>query len=189
MGSWAIGRNLSGCQNPAESAPLALQLLFSIHMRRFVLKSCIALAVTMLVAAAALPQSAASAAQSTSTSTDQPVKAEPQGHTVLIGCLSGPDGDGNYTIRSMTYRTGVEVIGPDDLRNVSGGKVKLTGWWKPSDQPAEASSAKKARKFQVTAIEAITPNCQAPSEKTPVSKEKQQRQQQKQKSSANPPAS
>jgi hypothetical protein len=122
------------------------------------------------------------------TSTDQAAKStEPKGGgTVLIGCLSGPDGDGKFTLRSMSHRTGVEVFGPENLKDDSGSKVKLTGSWKPSDQPT--GTGKESRKFQATEIEVMAEKCEVPSEKTPVSKTKQQKQQQKQKSSASAPA-
>jgi hypothetical protein len=117
---------------------------------------------------------------------DGPVKPETSpkstGGTTLIGCLSGPDADGNFILRSMSHRSGVEVFGPEALKDDSGSKVKLTGSWKPSDQPA--ATGKQSRKFQATDIEVLAPQCEAPSEKTPVSKEKQQRQQQKQKAGA-----
>jgi hypothetical protein len=100
--------------------------------------------------------------------------AEPKGHTTLIGCLSGPDDSGNYTLRSMEHRTGVEVDGSDDLKKASGGKVKLTGLWKPGDKPAV--KGKESRKFQASEVEVMSEKCQAPSEKTPVSKQKQQKQ-------------
>src|SRR5271165_2562587 len=58
--------------------------------------------------------------------TDQATKpAEPKGGTTLIGCLSGPDSDGKFTLRSMSHRTGVEVFGPGNLKDDSGSKVKL----------------------------------------------------------------
>jgi hypothetical protein len=106
--------------------------------------------------------------------------ADDKGHATLVGCLSGPDKDGKYTIRSMTQRTGVEVSGPDDLKSASGSKVKLTGSWKPAEQPAEPGSTKKARKFEATDLEVMATTCEVPTEKTPISKEKQQRQQQEQ---------
>jgi hypothetical protein len=109
--------------------------------------------------------------------------AEPQGHTTLIGCLSGPDASGKYTLRSMEHRTGVEVFGSDDLKKGSGDKVKLTGAWKPGDKPAV--KGKESRRFQASEVEVTSETCQAPSEKTPVSKQKQQKQQQK----SSPPAS
>jgi hypothetical protein len=112
---------------------------------------------------------------------DQVAKpAGPEGHTALIGCLSGPDAAGEYTLRSMEHRTGVEVFGSDDLEKGSGSKVKLTGLWKPGDKPAV--KWKDSRKFQASEVEVMSEQCEAPSEKTPVSKQKQEKQQQKQKS-------
>src|ERR1039458_7220295 len=56
---------------------------------------------------------------------DQVTKpANSKGNT-LVGCLSGPNADGKYVLTSMQPRTGVQVLGPDDLKNVSGSKVKL----------------------------------------------------------------
>src|SRR5271157_5260944 len=116
---------------------------------------------------------------------DQAAKAsEPKGRSTLIGCLSGPDSDGKYTLRSMSHRTGVQVLGSDDLKADSGSKVKLTGSWVPGDEPAESTKGKESRKFQATDIEVLAQKCEAPSEKTPLSKQKQQKPQQKQKSSA-----
>jgi len=119
------------------------------------------------------------------TSGDEAAKAsEPKGRSTLIGCLSGPDPDGKYTLRSMSHRTGVQVLGSNDLKTDSGSKVKLTGSWVPGDQPAQSTKGKESRKFQATEIEVLAEKCEAPSEKTPVGKQKQQKQQQKQKSSA-----
>ena len=113
---------------------------------------------------------------------DQAVQsAEPRAHTTIIGCLSGPDAAGKYTLRSMGHRTGVEAFGPDGLKNASGHKVKLTGRWTPGDQPA--AKGKESRRFQVAELEVLSEQCQAPSETTPVSKQKQARQQQKQQGS------
>lgn len=99
--------------------------------------------------------------------------AEPQGHTTLIGCLSGPDASGKYTLRSMEHRTGVEVSGSDDLKKCSGDKVKLTGSWKTGDAPAV--KGKEARKFQASEIEVMSEKCVPPSEQTPISKHKKQK--------------
>lgn len=111
--------------------------------------------------------------------------AASQGHTTLIGCLSGPDTTGKFMLRSMLHRTGVEVIGPDDLKKDSGAKVKLTGSWKPGDKPAVKGS--ESRTFAATQVDVLALKCEAPTEKTPISKEKQQKQQQKQNANA-PPA-
>jgi hypothetical protein len=102
---------------------------------------------------------------------DQVTKPAGAKGTALIGCLSGPDSDGNYMLRSMQYRTGVQVLGPDDLKKSVGDKVKLTGTWQPLSPEIPAS--KTARRFQATQVEVVSKGCQAPSETTPVSKKKQ----------------
>jgi len=85
-------------------------------------------------------------------------------------------------LSSMQYRTGIQVLGPDDLKNDSGSKVKLTGAWEasPQQQQQPQTKAKEVRRFQVTAIAVLSPHCTAPSATTPVSKAKQQQRQQQQ---------
>lgn len=141
-----------------------------------------ALALVSLIAVQVFAQTTDLATQTGKS--DQAAKpAEPQGHTTLIGCLSGPDdATGEYTLHSMSHRTGVEVFGSNDLKKGSGAKVKLTGLWKPGDQPAV--KGKEPRKFQASEVEVMSEKCEAPSEKTPISKQKQEKQQQKQESSA-----
>ena len=111
---------------------------------------------------------------------DQVTKPAGARGTTVIGCLSGPDKDGKYELRSMRHRTGIQVLGPDDLKNDSGSKVKLTGSWEASPQQPPQTKAKEARRFQVTAVEVLSPHCIPPSEKTPISKEKQQLRQEQQ---------
>ncbi len=114
---------------------------------------------------------------------DQATKPAEAKGTTLIGCLSGPNPEGRLVLTSMQHRTGVEVLGPDDLKNDIGTKVKLTGAWEASPQP----NAKAARRFRVTATEVLSQQCTVPSEKTPVSKEKQrQREEQQQQKQSNP---
>lgn len=122
-------------------------------------------------------KNAASASNDNSAiSGDQVTKPAGAKGTTLIGCLSGPNADGRYMLTSMQHRTGVQVLGPDELKNDSGSKVKLTGAWEANPgQP----QVKEARRFQVTAVEVLSQNCKAPSATTPVSKEKQRQQQQK----------
>jgi hypothetical protein len=131
---------------------------------------------------------AASATQDNSgISGDQVTKPAGAKGTTLIGCLNGPDPEGKLVLTSMQHRTGVEVLGPDDLKNDLGTKVKLTGGWEASPQQQLQSKAKEqklTRRFQVTAVEVLSQHCSVPSEKTPVSKEKQRQreaQQQQQK--------
>ena len=44
-------------------------------------------------------------------------------------------------VRNMAHRTGVQVVGPDDLKNDSGSKVKLTGQWQPLPQIRSSRTA------------------------------------------------
>ena len=88
----------------------------------------------------------------------------------LIGCLSGPDKDGKYVLRSMQHRTGVH-LGPDNLKDDSGSKVKLTGSWVAADQ---SQQGKEGRRFQASEVEVMATN-RVPAEATPVSKNKQQK--------------
>jgi hypothetical protein len=117
---------------------------------------------------------AASATKDNSaTSGDQITNPPGANDSTLIGCLAGPDKQGKYTLRSMNHRTGVEVLGPDDLKKDSGAKVKLTGKWEapsPSQQPANSSV--EMRRFQVTDVEVMAKTCSVPAETTPVSKNK-----------------
>ncbi|MFI5116811.1 MAG: hypothetical protein ACHP8B_08940 [Terriglobales bacterium] len=127
-------------------------------------------------------KNAASASKDNSgISGDQVTKPAGAKGTTLIGCLSGPNADGRYVLTSMQHRTGVQVLGPDDLKNDSGSKVKLTGAWEASPEQLRQTKAKEARRFQVTAIAVLSPHCTAPSTTTPVSKAKQQERQQQQK--------
>jgi len=126
------------------------------------------------------PQAASATQDNSADSGDKLTKPAGAKSSTLIGCLSGPDSIGRYTLRSMEHRTGLQVLGPDDLKNHSGSKVKLTGWWVPGDQPAESTKGKETRKFQASEVEVLAQKCVAPSETTPVSKKKQQQEQQKQ---------
>ena len=72
----------------------------------------------------------------------------------------------------MSYRTGVQVLGPDNLKNDSGSKVKLTGQWQPAQSPSQDKNTTEMRRFQVTDVEVVGTTCHSPSETTPVSKEK-----------------
>src|SRR5215470_2094843 len=59
---------------------------------------------------------AASAVQDNSgISGDQVTKPAGVKTSSVTGCLSGPDTEGHYILRSMQYRSGVEVLGPNDL--------------------------------------------------------------------------
>src|SRR5208283_2415393 len=124
------------------------------------------------------PPPAASATQDNSAdSEDKLTKPAGAKSATLIGCLSGPDSNGRYTLRSMEHRFGLQVLGPDNLKSDSGSKVKLTGWWVSGDQPAESTKGKETRKFQASEVEVLAQKCMPPGETTPVSKKKQQQEQ------------
>ncbi|MGC2111000.1 MAG: hypothetical protein WA655_15880 [Candidatus Korobacteraceae bacterium] len=95
--------------------------------------------------------------------------------STLIGCLAGPDKDGKYMLRNMGHRFGVQVVGPEDLKNDAGGKVKLTGQWQPLPPAEQDKKSGETHRFQATDIEVLAPSCKSPNETTPVSKNKQQK--------------
>ena len=132
---------------------------------------------------------AASATKDNSaTSGDQITQPAGAKGSTLIGCLVGPDKDGKFVVRNMTHRMGVQVVGPNDLKNDSGSKVRLTGQWQPlppDQQPtappqSPGKSPQPERKpethrFQATDVEVLAQKCTSPSETTPVSKTKPQK--------------
>jgi len=93
----------------------------------------------------------------------------------VIGCLSGPDVDGHYTLRSMQYRSGIEVLGPQELGAAAGQKVKLTGLWAPETQ-SKTDTQRNTRRFQVASFDQLADQCSPPAETTPISKTKQKQQ-------------
>jgi len=96
--------------------------------------------------------------------------------STVIGCLSGPDFDGHYELRSMQYRNGVDVVGPDELTRAEGSKVKLTGQWVPIADVETVKGEKKIRRFEATSFEVMADKCSPPAETTPINKKKQQQQ-------------
>ncbi len=96
--------------------------------------------------------------------------------STVIGCLSGPDFDGHFELRSMQYRYGVDVVGPDELTKAEGSKVKLTGQWVPIADVQTDKGEKKIRRFEATSFEVMAEKCSPPTETTPLSKKKQQQQ-------------
>ena len=96
--------------------------------------------------------------------------------TTIIGCLAGPDVDNLYTLTSMQHRTGVEVVGDDELKKGAGAKVKLTGSWETLPG-SEGKKGDSTRRFKATEVDVLENKCQAPAGVTPQSKKKQQQQQ------------
>lgn len=132
---------------------------------------------------------ASSATKDTSaTSGDQITPPPGAKGSTLIGCLAGPDKNGQFVVRNMAHRAGVQVVGPDDLKNDAGSKVKLIGQWQPlppdqqpplPSQPSGKSQQPERKpethRFQVTNVEVVAQKCTPPSETTPVSKNKPQK--------------
>lgn len=136
------------------------------------------------------PQDNSSSAtkDNSATSGDQITKPAGMKGSTLIGCLAGPDKDGKFVVHNMAHRAGVQVVGPEDLKNDSGSKVKLIGEWQslPPDQmpatPAQPSGKSdqperkpETRRFQATDVEVVAQKCTPPTETTPVSKNKAQK--------------
>ena len=110
---------------------------------------------------------------------DAAAPAAPAKGTSLIGCLAGPDADDYYTLTSMQHRTGVEVVGGEELKKGAGAKVKLTGSWEALPGP-QGKKGDAARRFKATEVSVIEEKCQAPAPVTPASKKKQAEQKQAQ---------
>lgn len=122
------------------------------------------------------------------TSGDQITKPAGAKGSTLVGCLVGPDKDGKFMVRNMTHRLGVQVVGPEDLKNDAGSKVKLTGQWQPlppdqmpvapTQPPGNSQQPEKkpeTHRFQATDVEVVAQKCTSPAETTPVSKNKAQK--------------
>jgi hypothetical protein len=96
--------------------------------------------------------------------------------STVIGCLTGPDFDGHFELRNMQYRSGVDVVGPDELASTTGSKIKLIGQWVPIAGVQTDKGEKKIRRFEVSSFEVMAEKCSPPAETTPISKKKQQQQ-------------
>src|SRR3954454_24344120 len=63
-------------------------------------------------------KNAAQAAKDTSATTgDQITKPAAAKGSTLIGCLSGPNHDGKFILHNMSNRSGVEILGPSNLKD------------------------------------------------------------------------
>lgn len=103
---------------------------------------------------------------------ESPKQSSAAKNTTVIGCLAGPDGDDLYTLTSMQHRTGVGVVGGEELKKGAGAKVKLTGSWETLPG-VDASKGDAAKRFRATEVAVMDEKCQAPQPVTPVSKKKQ----------------
>jgi len=96
--------------------------------------------------------------------------------TTVTGCLVGPDADNLYTLTSMQHRTGLMVVGGEELKAGAGEKVKLTGTWETLPG-STATKGDAGRRFRATEVTVMDEKCQPPQAVTPVSKKKQEQQQ------------
>ena len=128
-------------------------------------------AITFLSAAQTARASGNGQAGGTDQATEK--KAAPKkgaGGATLTGCLSGPNGEGVYELKSGKKE--VEVGGPDDLSKHVGHQVRLHGSWAKSgaeigEKENAASEAKEGkeekgeRHFKVASIDHLKDSCAA----------------------------
>ena len=99
------------------------------------------------------------------------------GGATITGCLSGPNSEGVYTLRTAKHE--VEVGGTDELSKHVGHEVKLHGSWAKSGtaigEKEEASATggnkegkeeKGERHFKVSSIEMVSEKCSGGAEST-----------------------
>jgi hypothetical protein len=127
--------------------------------------------VVLAMAVFAFCVSGTAAAQSQST-TDK-------GQTTVTGCLSGPNQEGAYVLKSGNGRA-FEVGGNDQLKQHVGHTVRLTGdWAKSGSDIGENESAEKNEKndnkhsgveerhFKVSSIQHVSDSCSQAGTKGP----------------------
>jgi hypothetical protein len=126
---------------------------------------------TMVFAFTILSAAQAGSAQTSAGDQATPKKASPKkgaaGSATLTGCLSGPNDEGVYELKSGKKE--VEVGGLDDLTKHVGHKVRLHGSWTKngSDIGEKESSESKSkeekgeRHFKVASIDHISDTCPA----------------------------
>jgi len=134
-------------------------------MRRILAIFTIVFAFTLLSAAQTGGASGSSGAQA---GTDEhAAHKKGGGGATLTGCLSGPNGEGVYELKSGK-RT-VEVGGLEDLSKHVGNEVRLHGsWTKSGSEIGEKESAeskekeeKGERHFKVASIDHVSDTCKA----------------------------
>jgi hypothetical protein len=108
----------------------------------------------------------------TSSSSQSQSATSSSGHNSMTGCLSGPNDEGAYVLKSNKGRS-FEVGGNDQLKQHVGHTVRLTGSWvKSGSEIGENEAAEKNEKsegaehhgvaerhFKVTDIQHIADTC------------------------------
>ena len=94
------------------------------------------------------------------------------GGSTITGCLSGPNSEGVYTLKTAKHE--VEVGGLDDLSKHVGHEVKLHGTWAKSGkaigekeetagatgkEAKESKEEKGERHFKVSSVEMVSEKC------------------------------
>jgi hypothetical protein len=108
----------------------------------------------------------------TSTSKSQTSGTQKKGTaTTLTGCLTGPNDEGVYVLKTKSSKHEIEVGGSDELSKHVNNEVKLHGSWaKSGSDIGEKEGAEKSEKgeanekhFKVTSIDHIADTCPAAS--------------------------
>jgi hypothetical protein len=140
-------------------------------MKKLFAFSIIVFAITFLSAGQAATGSSNGQAGATDQTTEK--KASPKkgaGGATLTGCLSGPNDEGAYELKSGKKE--VEVGGLDDLSKHVGHKVRLHGAWAKSgaeigekenkeSEAKEGKEEKGERHFKVASIDHLSDTCPA----------------------------
>jgi hypothetical protein len=135
------------------------------HMKK--LFACLTIVFAIAFLSAAQTASTSSSGQATEK------KAAPKkggGGSMLTGCLSGPNSEGAYELKSGKKE--VEVGGLDDLSKHVGHKVRLHGSWAKSgseigekenagSEAKESKEEKGERHFKVASIDHLSDTCPA----------------------------
>ena len=140
-------------------------------MKKFVMLVALCCAFSLVAVAQYGSSSSGSTSsdQATTTKKSKAAAGEMSGkeHTVT-GCLSGPNGEGLYTLTNGHYKKGLEVGGNDELKNHVGHEVKLTGTWasesdlgakETKTETKESKSEKKEKHMKVSKIDHISETC------------------------------
>ena len=95
--------------------------------------------------------------------------------TTLTGCLSGPNPDGAYVLKTGSKQ--VEVGGTTELKSHVGHEVKLTGTWAKSasdigEKEPAGTTEKHEKHFKVASIQHVAETCTATDTKSESKSEK-----------------
>ncbi|HXE91849.1 MAG TPA: hypothetical protein VNK82_12905 [Terriglobales bacterium] len=78
----------------------------------------------------------------------------------LVGCLTGPDASGAYTLTNPAGNKPVQLVSTEDLKAHVGHQVKVSGQW----EEAAAAGGKAEKKWKADKVEMMSATC--PTEKS-----------------------